>query len=116
VHEVDLGAVKERGTLTTASDLRLRGWYVPSRNGSAVALLHGTGSNRTGVARHARLLSRHGYGVLLFDLSGHGESDGRSMSIRARFVEDAGAALAFLDRRSDVRDGRIGAPGVSLGD
>src|SRR5215211_4999683 len=108
VHDVDLGAPKEPVTLETRNGLRLRGWYVPSRNAAAVALLHGTGSNRLGVAGHARLLARHGYGVLLFDFEGHGESDGRSTSLPARLQPDADAALAYLRRRPDVRDGRIG--------
>jgi pimeloyl-ACP methyl ester carboxylesterase len=115
VRDVDLGAPKRAVTLATASGLRLRGWYVPPRSGAAVALLHGTGSNRLGVADHARLLARHGYGVLLFDLQGHGDSDGRSTSIPARFQEDADAALAYLRSRPDVRAGRIGVIGVSLG-
>ena len=114
-HDADLGALKQPVTLTTASGLRLRGWYVPSRNGAAVAVLHGTGSNRLGVADHARLLARHGYGVLIFDLHGHGESDGRSMSLPARLQQDADAALAYLRRRPDVRAGRVGLVGVSLG-
>jgi pimeloyl-ACP methyl ester carboxylesterase len=115
VHDADLGAPKRPVTLTTASGLHLRGWYVPSRNGAAVAVIHGTGSNRLGVADHARLLARHGYGVLLFDLQGHGGSEGRSTSVPARFHEDADAALAYLHRRPDVRAGRIGVIGVSLG-
>jgi len=115
VHDTDLGAHKEPVTLTTANGLHLRGWYVPSRNGAAVAVLHGTGSNRLGVADHARLFARHGYGVLIFDLSGHGESDGRSTSLAARFQPDADAALAFLRQRPDVRADRIGIVGISLG-
>ncbi len=115
VHDADLGAPKRPVTLTTAEGLRLRGWYVPSRNGAAVALLHGTSSNRLGVADHARLLARHGYGVLAFDLRGHGESEGRSTSLPARFQADADAALAHLRARPDVRAGRIGVIGVSLG-
>jgi pimeloyl-ACP methyl ester carboxylesterase len=115
VHDVDLGRPKQPVTLTTANGLRLRGWYVPSRNGAAVAVLHGTGSNRLGVADHARLLARHGYGVLIFDLTGHGESDGRSTSMPSRFAPDADAALAFLRSRPDVRPDGIGIVGVSLG-
>src|SRR5918997_5698313 len=115
VHDADLGAPKQPVSLTTASGLRLRGWYVPSRNGAAVAAMHGTGSNRLGVADHARLLARHGYGVLIFDFHGHGDSDGRSTSLPARFQQDADAALAHLRRRPDVRAGRIGVIGVSMG-
>lgn len=115
VHDADLGARKHAVSLTTANGLRLRGWYVPSRNGAAVAVMHGTGGNRLGVADHARLLARHGYGVLIFDFQGHGDSDGRSTSLPARLQEDADAALAYLGGRPDVRAGRIGLVGVSLG-
>jgi pimeloyl-ACP methyl ester carboxylesterase len=115
VHDADLGAPKQPVTLTTAHGLHLRGWYVPSRNGAAVAVLHGTGSNRLGVADHARLLARHGYGVLIFDLEGHGESDGRSTSLPSHLQPDADAALAYLRARPDVHGGRIGIVGVSLG-
>jgi uncharacterized protein len=85
VHDVNLGAPKVPVTMSTSSGLRLHGWYVPSRNGAAVAVMHGTGSNRLGVADHARLLARSGYGVLIFDLHGHGESNGRSTSLPSRF-------------------------------
>ena len=115
VHDADLGAPKEPVTLRTASGLRLRGWYVPSRNGAGVAVMHGTGSNRLGVADHARLLAQHGYGVLIFDLHGHGQSNGRSTSLPSRFQGDADAALAYLRQRPDVRAGRIAVVGVSLG-
>ena len=115
VHDADLGAPKRDVTLTTASGLKLRGWYVPSRNGAAVLLIHGTGSNRVGVAGHARLLVRHGYGVLLMDLHGHGTSEGRSTSVGWDADEDTDAALDFLRRQPDVHGGRIGILGVSLG-
>ena len=50
----------------------LEGWYVPSRNGAAVIAFPG----RKSPQRHARMLARHGYGVLLFDRRGEGRSDG----------------------------------------
>jgi pimeloyl-ACP methyl ester carboxylesterase len=101
--------------LKGADGVTLRGWYVPSRNGAAVLALHGTGSNRLGVARHARLLAGHGYGVLALDLRGHGESGGRSTSVPWRLDDDLDAALDWLEARPDVHGGRIGALGVSLG-
>ena len=49
-----------------------KGWYVPSRNGAAVISFPG----RSGTRLQARMLARHGYGVLLFDRRGEGESEG----------------------------------------
>jgi alpha-beta hydrolase superfamily lysophospholipase len=55
---------------------RLSAWYVPSRNGAAVLLSHGSGGSRGRVASHVRMLARHGYGVLALDNPGNGESEG----------------------------------------
>jgi uncharacterized protein len=55
------------------------------------------------------------YGALVFDLNGHGDSDGRSTSLPSRFQQDADAALAYLRQRPEVRAGRIGIVGISLG-
>jgi fermentation-respiration switch protein FrsA (DUF1100 family) len=115
VHDVDLGAPKLDVTLTGAGGTPIRGWYVPSRNGAAVIALHGTGGSRLGVTRHARMLVRHGYGVLALDLRGHGASGGRSTSLPWLLDDDMNAAVAWLNARPDVHDGRIGALGVSLG-
>jgi uncharacterized protein len=100
---------------STSSGLRLHGWYVPSRNGAAVAPMHGTGSNRLGVADHARLLTRNGYGVLIFDLHGDGESDGRSTSLPSRFAAGRPTPRSTPGARPHVHAGRIGLIGVSLG-
>ena len=67
-----VGAPHEAVTFTTADGLRLKGWYVPSKNGAAVIAFPG----RKGSQKPARMLARHGYGVLLFDRRGEGESDG----------------------------------------
>jgi uncharacterized protein len=115
VRDADLGARKQPVTLTGADDLRLRGWYVPSRNRAAVIALHGTASNRLGVERHARLLARHGYGVLALDLRGHGESDGRSTSAAWTMDEDVGAAVEWLAARRDVSPEKVALLGVSMG-
>src|SRR6187200_1349087 len=63
VPRADLGAAHEEVSITTADGLELRGWYVPSKNGAAVIAFPG----RAEPQPHARMLVRHGYGVLLFD-------------------------------------------------
>jgi fermentation-respiration switch protein FrsA (DUF1100 family) len=116
VRDTDLGARKQAVTVTGADALRLRGWYVPSRNRAAVIALHGTGSNRLGVERHARMLARHGYGVVIFDRRGEGESDGDPNPYAWNDGErDLLAAIDFLKRRPDVEPDRIGGIGLSVG-
>jgi dienelactone hydrolase len=99
----------------TSDGVRLSGWYLPSRNGAAVALLHGASSTRTAVIDQAEVLARHGYGVLLFDARGHGESAGRAMDLGWYGDLDTAAAVSFLARRPDVDPARIGAVGMSMG-
>jgi fermentation-respiration switch protein FrsA (DUF1100 family) len=112
---IELGDRTQDVELTTADGVRLSGWYVPSTNGAAVALLHGAGSTRTAALRHARLLSEHGYGVLVFDARGHGRSEGRAMDFGWYGDQDAGAAVSFLADRPEVDPGRIALVGLSMG-
>ncbi|MGE0227498.1 MAG: alpha/beta hydrolase [Dehalococcoidia bacterium] len=111
----DLGAAYETVSFETSDGLTLRGWYVPSRNGAAVALIHGSGGSRMGPARHARMLVRHGYGVLLFDVRGHGESDGTTNALGWGAYPDSKAARDYLASRPDVDPNRIGLLGLSMG-
>jgi len=111
VEAADLGRPYERVSFTTSDDHRLAGWYVPSRNGAAVIAFPG----RSGPVRHAGMLARHGYGVLLLDRRGEGESGGDLNLFGWNGRGDLLAAVAFLARRPDVDPGRIGGLGLSVG-
>jgi hypothetical protein len=106
-----LGAPHEEVSFTTADGLRLRGWYVPSKNGAAVISFPG----RKGSQKPARMLARHGYGVLLFDRRGEGESEGDPNAWGWAGYRDVDAAVRFLQNRADVERGRIGGIGLSVG-
>jgi hypothetical protein len=111
VEAVDLGRDYETPGLETEDGIQLRSWYVPSQNGAAVIVFPG----RSGPVEHARMLVRHGYGVLLLDRRGEGESDGDGNLFGWGGDEDLRAAIAFLNARPDVEDGRIGGLGLSVG-
>jgi dienelactone hydrolase len=99
-----------------ASDgLRLSGWYLPSENRAAVIIVHGGGGDRTGAVGHAELLARHGYGVLVYDSRGRGESEGTPVSFGWGWEQDVAGALEFLEQRPDVDAARLGALGLSTG-
>jgi len=106
-----LGVPYEDVKFTTSDGLELEGWYVPSSNGAAVIAFPG----RSGPQKQTRMLARHGYGVLLFDRRGEGESDGDPNSWGWGGGKDIEAAIAFLKRRPDVEKGRIGGLGLSVG-
>jgi dienelactone hydrolase len=107
----DLGRPYERVRLQTSDGLSLAAWYVPSRNRAAVIVFPG----RRGPLRHARLLARAGYGVLLLDRRGEGESEGTANLFGWAGERDLRAALDFLTRRSDIDTSRIGGLGLSVG-
>jgi uncharacterized protein len=107
----NLHTAYERVTLHTTDGLDLAGWYIPSRNGAAVLVYPGRGSAQ----KHARYLSRRGYGVLLFDRRGEGASEGDPHSFGWTFDKDIEAGVAFLKARDDVDRGRIGGLGLSVG-
>jgi uncharacterized protein len=113
VDDIDLGSADvEDVQLHTSDGLTLEGSYVPSRNGAAVIVAFG----RKGSQRPARMLVRHGYGVLIFDRRGEGESDGDPNPFAWDEGEkDQRAAIEFLKDRPDVEPGRIGGIGVSVG-
>ena len=105
----------EEISFETSDGLTLRGWYAPSHNGAAIVLVHGAGGSRLGPRKHAHLLARHGYGVLLYDARGRGESDGDPLGFDWTWQPDVDGAIEYLKARSDVRDGRVGALGLSSG-
>lgn len=108
---VDLGRAPQPVLLRTADGLDLRGSYVTSRNGAAVIVFPGSVSR----AAQAGALVRHGYGVLMLDMRGYADSDGDPNMFGWSGAKDVDAGVAFLARRPDVRDGRIGGLGFSVG-
>jgi hypothetical protein len=111
VEPADLGAPYRELTLTTADGLALAAWYAPSRNRAAVIVFPG----RQGPVAHARMLTRHGYGVLMLDRRGEGESEGDYNARGWGGEGDLEAAVGYLARRDDVDAQRIGGLGLSVG-
>lgn len=92
----------------------LTGWYLPSQNGAAVLLLQGHWTARDGMLPEAKILTRHGYGVMLLDphpcagpdvihTMGHTET------------ADIIAAVQFMQRQPDIIGHKIGVLGFSIG-
>ncbi len=73
-----LDGAKDVG-LHTPKGVAVRGWQLPSTNGAAVLLVDGSDSDRTQLLPEARALATAGYGVLMFDRPGNGESGGEKL-------------------------------------
>jgi|KBSMisStandDraft_5_1062788.scaffolds.fasta_scaffold329579_2 hypothetical protein len=99
-------------TFLATDGVRLSGWYVPGTNGAAIVLVHGGGGDREGTIRHARLLAASGYGVLLYDARGRGESGGQENAFGWRWDRDVRGAVNYLEA-AGIR--HIGLLGLSTG-
>jgi uncharacterized protein len=115
IDESAVGIPHEEIRIEMRDGRKLAAWYVPSRNGAAVLLSHGSGGSRGRVPAHVRMLARHGYGVLALDNPGNGESAGHSNGLGDNAQPGIAAAIDYLARRPDVNPKRIAGFGVSLG-
>ncbi len=108
IDQAALGLPHERVTFPASDGVRLSGWYVPSRNGAAIVLVHGGGGDRQGTILHARMLAKAGYGVLLYDARGRGESAGQENAAGWRWDSDVRGAVSFLTSRGIDHIGLLG--------
>jgi pimeloyl-ACP methyl ester carboxylesterase len=99
--------------LRTPKGVVFRGWLRGSTNGAAVLFVHGSDTDRRQLLPEAHTLSAAGYGVLLFDRPGSGESGGQ------KFGEDEAdflrVAVDTLASDPSLRPGGLGAYGFSSG-
>lgn len=95
----------------------LKGWYIPGENGFAIIIVHGGSQNRVddnvdtlGLAQD---LNKKGFGLLLFDLRGRGESEGEGRALM--YIEhDLGGAVDYLKQRGYPAE-KIGIIGFCSG-
>ncbi len=111
----DYGLAAQEVRFVTTDGVELWAWYVPSENGAAVVVRHGSGSTASSVLSQAEVLARHGYGVLMTDARGHARSGGRAMDFGWYGDADIAAAVSFLAEQPEVDAERIAALGLSMG-
>ena len=99
------------------ADLFLDGWYMPGNaRMPVIVFVHGISANRTtgGMTELASMLNARGFGALLFDLRGHGRSEGDRVSGGWHERMDVLGARDYLVRRGACPS-QIGVIGVSMG-
>jgi len=111
----DRGIFYEDVSFQTKQGLTLHAWLIPSGNGATIITVHGAGKNRSTVMDEAEVLVHHGYGVLMVDLEGFGDSEGRANAFGWTGARGIHAATAYLATRDDVDASRIGGLGLSMG-
>jgi predicted alpha/beta hydrolase len=112
INQAALGLPHERVAFSASDGVHLAGWYVPSGNGAAVVLVHGGGGDRQGTILQARMLAKAGYGVLLYDARGRGESAGHENAAGWQWDRDVRGAVSFL---TSAGIDHIGLLGLSTG-
>ncbi len=113
----EVGVQHEDVQLRTDDGLTLRGWFFAVSRDRAAIVVHGKGGNRLDsdhLARVARWLAEAGYSVLVFDLRGHGESEGERFSLGQQERRDVAAAVDHLVGRGFAMR-RIALVGESMG-
>ena len=110
--------------LAAAGDPPLSAFFRSPANGRLIILVHGTGADRSQLLPEARMLARHGFGVLSLDWPGHGESGGtiqwdepeRKALTRAIDWGNAGAwCQAPSNRTAWIFDGFMDRPPSRVG-
>jgi uncharacterized protein len=101
-------------TLKTKSGLLLEAWYIPAQGTAkgTVALFHGHGGNKSGVANEAAAFRQMGYHTLLVDFRAHGGSGGNTCTIGTDEAEDVKLAYDHLTAGGEKN---IVLWGISLG-
>ena len=107
-----MGMAYQDVSFKTRDGLTLRGWWIPGTMHQSIVMIHGLSNNREEPLNKAGYLHKAGYNILVFDLRGHGQSDGNGTTMGYLETEDARAAVA--EARS-LDSGPIALFGYSLG-
>jgi fermentation-respiration switch protein FrsA (DUF1100 family) len=92
--------------------LTLRGWWIPGTRHQSVVMVHGWTSSRQEPMSKSGYLHDAGYNLLLFDLRGHGTSDGDYTTLGWAEPDDVFSAVRFAHR---LDPGPVAVLGYSMG-
>ncbi len=103
--------------LSIEDELTIRGWYLPARNSNRIIVMVHGGTGHRADPRFKMLdiaseLVEYGYNILMFDMRGHGESDG--VRVSAGYYEKRDL-LGAIDYVKSLGFEHIGVLGFSMG-
>jgi uncharacterized protein len=113
----DAGLPQENITVETFEGLKLSCWFVHQKKKAAgtIIFLHGVGDCKIAGVAFARSLYDRGFNIFLYDSRQHGESEGYYCTYGFYEKHDVSAVISYLQSRSDIKAGRIGIYGTSMG-
>jgi len=92
--------------------LTLRGWWIPGTRHQTIVMVHGWTSSRREPYDKSQYLHAAGYNILVFDLRGHGRSDGSHTTMGWKEPDDVRAAVG---KAASLDPGPIALLGYSIG-
>ena len=111
----DRGLAFEEVAVTTSDGLKLVGWFLASPGQPAIIVQHGYKDSRARMLGVAAMLKRNGYAVLVQTVRSHDASDGETVGLGSREMDDLAAWWRWLVARADVDSQRVAIFGVSMG-
>jgi pimeloyl-ACP methyl ester carboxylesterase len=120
VSPLDLGLEFQEVAFSNPWGLTVRGWYIPppglaASSAPGIAYGHGNAADRRHWLDLAPAIHRAGFGQLLLDFSGRGESQGEVITLGLREAGDLRSAVEFLAGRPEIDSSRVYLAGRSMG-
>ncbi len=104
---------------TSRDGIALRGWWIPAKTSRqterTLIICHGIAANRSLFLPFVEVGDWLDANVLMFDLRGHGDSGGRTITLGYREKDDILAAVAFARREKSPCAREVIGLGISLG-
>jgi len=113
----DAGLPQEDVTIETYDEVKLSCWFVRQKKKArgTIIYLHGVGDCKIGGVAFARFLYNRGFNIFLYDSRQHGESEGNFCTYGFYEKHDVSAVISYLQLRKDIKIGKIGIFGTSMG-
>lgn len=100
--------------ISTPDNVKLNAWYVKAKNNKpTVIFCHGNGGNISYYQYILDVLASKGYGILLFDYRGYGESSG--IPTEKGLYTDLNSVVSYLENSEKIPQNKIILWGLSLG-
>jgi pimeloyl-ACP methyl ester carboxylesterase len=109
--------VKAGNEVVTSDGIRIAGWYIPAGDGApptapTIILVHGYGSNKSGILNYAPGLHEH-FNLVAFDERNGGRSTGTQTTLGVLEQKDVLAIIDWVERAKHPT--RLGVFGNSMG-
>jgi len=117
LHPSDLNLPFEELILKTSEGIALSCWFIKAagKTKGTILYLHGVSECKIVGLPMAKVLHDHGYHVFLYDSRRHGDSGGTYCTYGFYEKHDTSTIINYLETRDDIRVGKVGLFGTSMG-